>query len=280
MQNRPTNELPEGTARKAVPLHVVLGRAAAVWRRVRVPLLFAALAAMHVWAAIATEISPSKFLNIGNTIEFLTETWPPRWDIVNNTLRSAVMTIHIALMGTTLPLLVALPLSFVAARTTAPSPIIYNAVRAILSFLRSVPEFVFALILIPAIGLGPFPGVLALFFHNLGVMGKMFSELIESADIGPQEAVASTGASNLLIKLYGILPQITPDVLSQAFYRLEVNIRSSIVLGFIGAGGIGQDLFIAFRVFQYRQVIVHIAAILLLVILVDYLSAFVRKRVI
>lgn len=278
MQNGPTKEFGEGTAAQAVPLHVEKKRTA--WQRVRIPLLLLGLVALHAWAAIATEISPAKFMNIGNTIEFLTETWPPRWDIVGNTARSAVMTIHIALMGTTLPLLVALPLSFIAARSTAPSRIVYNAVRAILSFLRSVPEFVFALILIPAIGLGPFPGVLALFFHNLGVMGKLFSELIESADLGPQEAVASTGAARTTVMLFGILPQITPDVLSQAFYRLEVNIRSSIVLGFIGAGGIGQDLFIAFRVFQYRQVIVHVAAILLLVILVDYLSAYVRKRVI
>jgi len=238
-----------------------------------------ALIALHGWAAVATEFSPSKLLNIRNTFEFLRQSWPPRLDIAGQTARSAVMTIHIALMGTTLPLLAALPLSFLAARNTAPLRALKDVTRFGLSFLRAVPEFVFALVLIPAIGLGPFPGVLALFLHNLGVLGKMISELIEAADPGPQEAVASTGASRPLVMLFGILPQIAPEILSQAFYRLEVNIRASVVLGFVGAGGIGQDLFIAFRVFQYRQVAVHVAAILLLIVLVDYLSGYVRRRV-
>lgn len=229
---------------------------------------------------MGTEFSPAKLVNISNTLEFMREGWPPRWNIAADTTRSAVTTIQIALMGTTMPLLLALPLSFLAARNTTPSGAVYSGVRAFLSFLRSVPEFVFALVLIPAIGLGPFPGVLALAFHNLGVMGKMISELIESAHIGPQEAVASTGAPNSLVMLFGIVPQIMPDVLSQAFYRFEVNIRSSVVLGFIGAGGIGQDLFIAFRVFQYREVVMHVMAILILVMAVDYISAAVRRRVI
>jgi phosphonate transport system permease protein len=249
-------------------------------KRGRVALLVAALVAVHVWAAVGTEFSPHKFRDIGNTWEFLKEGWPPRWSILPDTARASVTTLQIAIMGTTLPLLVALPLSFLAARTTSPSPLLYNVLRGWLSFLRSMPEFVFALLLIPAIGLGPFPGVIALALHNLGVLGKMISELIESAPTGPQEAVAATGARRVLIMCFGILPQIVPDVISQAFYRLEVNVRASVLLGFIGAGGIGQDLFVAFRVFQYREVVIHVAAILVLVILVDHASALVRKRVI
>lgn len=271
------------TGRNVALIHnpPALGRGgAAAAKRGRVWLLIAALVALHVWAAVGTEFSPGKFRHIANTWEFLKEAWPPRWSIVPDTARASVTTLQIAVMGTTLPLLVALPLSFLAARTTSPSRWLYNVLRGYLSFLRSVPEFVFALVLIPAIGLGPFPGVIALGLHNLGVLGKLISELIESAPTGPQEAMAATGASRTLVMFFGVLPQIVPDVISQAFYRLEVNVRASVLLGFIGAGGIGQDLFIAFRVFQYREVVIHVAAILLLVVLVDYASAFIRKRVI
>lgn len=249
-------------------------------RRARGLLLFAVLVALHVWAAIVTQFSPGKFRNIANSIEFLRNAMPPAWNIIPDTVAAAVVTVHIALMGTTMALLIALPVSFLAARNTSPAPWLYNGVRGFLSFLRSVPEIVFALVLVPAIGLGPFPGVMALFFHNLGVLGKLISEMIEAAHPGPQEAVASTGAPRSLVLLFGIVPQIVPDVLSQAFYRLEVNVRQTIVLGFIGAGGIGHDLFLSFRVFQYREVVIQVAAIMLLVIAVDHLSAYVRRKVI
>lgn len=248
--------------------------------RARVAFWIALLVALHAWAAVVTEFSPTRFRHIANSLHFLRNALPPRWEIVPDTLSAAVVTIHIALMGTSLALLLALPVAFLAARNTSPARWVYTTVRSLLSFLRAVPEIVFALVLVPAIGLGPFPGVMALFFHNFGVLGKLISEMIEAADRGPQEAVASTGAAQPLVLTFGILPQIVPDVLSQAFYRLEVNVRQTIVLGFIGAGGIGHELFLSFRVFQYREVILQVAAIILLVMAVDYLSSVVRKRVI
>lgn len=248
--------------------------------RARVALWIAVLVALHIWAAVVTEFSPTRFRNIANSLHFLRNALPPRWEIVPDILSAAVVTLHIALMGTSLALVVALPVAFLAARNTSPSPWVYTAARSLLSFLRAVPEIVFALVLVPAIGLGPFPGVMALFFHNFGVLGKLISEMIEGAHRGPQEAVASTGAARPLVLAFGILPQILPDVLSQAFYRLEVNVRQTIVLGFIGAGGIGHELFLSFRVFQYREVILQVAAIVVLVIAVDYLSSAVRRRVI
>lgn len=240
----------------------------------------AALIALFVWSAKETEFSPAKFRNIANSIEFVRRSLPPRWDIIPDTLNAAVTTIHVAIMGTGLALAAALPVSILAASNTAPSRGVYHAVRWCLSLLRAVPEIVFALVLVPAIGLGPFPGVMALFLHNFGVLGKLIAELVEGANPGPQQAVLSAGASRPLVILFGIVPDIVPEVLSQAFYRLEVNVRQTIVLGFIGAGGIGHELFLSFRVFQYSEVIIQVAAIVLLVVLVDNVSAFVRRRVI
>src|SRR5690606_2394723 len=107
----------------------------------------------------------------------------------------------------------------------------------------------------------------------------LISELIESAPTGPQEAVIAAGGGRGHVTMFGILPQIVPETLSQAFYRLEVNVRASLVLGFIGAGGLGHELFLSFRIMRYQEVILQVAAILIMITLVDYVSAFVRRRV-
>lgn len=237
------------------------------------------LLALHGWAAVGTEFSLSKLARLGNSIQLLRRWWPPDWSLLGPTASAALVTLQIALMGTTIAVLIALPLAFLAARNTSPSPWMYNAVRSFLTALRGIPEIVIALVLVPTVGLGPFPGVMALLIHNIGVLGKMISELIESAPVGPQEAVVATGGSRAHVRLFGILPQIMPDTLSQAFYRLEVNVRASLVLGFIGAGGLGHELFLSFRIMRYQEVIVQVAAILIMISLVDYVSAFVRRRV-
>jgi phosphonate transport system permease protein len=130
------------------------------------------------------------------------------------------------------------------------------------------------------VGLGPFTAILAIFLHNIGVLGKLISELIEAADPDPQEALRSVGANRAMVALYGILPQIIPNVLSQYFYRLEVAVRTSLILGFIGAGGIGQQLFIHFKIFQYEKVAVDVMMIMILVVMIDYVSAVIRSKTI
>lgn len=237
------------------------------------------LLALHAWAAVGTEFNVARLARLGNSIELLRRWWPPEWSLLAPTAEAAIVTLQIALMGTTAAVLLAVPLAFLAARNTAPSPWLYNGVRSLLTALRGIPEIVIALVLVPTVGLGPFPGVMALLVHNVGVLGKMISELIESAPTGPQEAVLAAGGSRGHVTMFGILPQIMPETLSQAFYRLEVNVRASLVLGFIGAGGLGHELFLSFRIMRYQEVIIQVAAILLMISLVDYVSAFVRKRV-
>lgn len=169
---------------------------------------------------------------------------------------------------------------FLAARNTSSNRIVYVTTRFFLSFMRSVPEFVFGLILLTTLGLGPFPAVIAIVLHNIGVLGKLISELIEAADKGPMEAMRAVGAKKLIGNLFAILPQIWPNVLSQFFYRFEVAIRTSLILGLIGGGGIGQQLFIHFKTFQYQLVSVDVLLIMVMVILVDYIGGKIREKVI
>ncbi len=227
-----------------------------------------------------TQIDFTKLAQISNLFEFIRQQWlPPAWEVFPSALRETLITLEIAFLGTIIAIFIALPISFLAANNTAPS-YVYNMMRTTLSFLRSVPEIVFGLLFVVSVGLGPFPAILAIMLHNIGVLGKLISELIEAADQGPQEALRSVGAKRSMIALYGILPQILPNVLSQYFYRLEVAIRTSLILGFIGAGGIGQQLFIHFKLFQYDKVAVDVLMIMILVIIIDYLSAMIRSKTI
>jgi len=251
-----------------------------IWLKTKYVLLLLVLLAAVLVSAVGTEVDLAKFGSAANMIAFIGERWlPPDWSVLPSALRMTAVTLEIAFLGTFLAVVAALPLSFLAAKNMAP-PFIYNITRALLSFLRSVPEIVFGLIFVVVVGLGPFPAVLAIILHNIGVLGKLVSELVEASERGPQEALRSVGATRPMIALYGILPQLVPHILSNYFYRLEVAVRTSLILGLIGAGGIGQQLFLHFKLFQYEKVAVDVLAIMALVVAIDYCSAWIRSRVI
>ncbi|MCF6137231.1 phosphonate ABC transporter, permease protein PhnE [Pseudalkalibacillus berkeleyi] len=228
----------------------------------------------------AMEFDLSKFRDFGNMVEFLSGWFPINTEILPKMILESLDTMAMAFLGSFLGLVFALPLAFFAARNTSRSPFFYGVFRVGLSFLRSVPEIVFGLILLTALGLGPFPAVIAIILHNIGVLGKLISELIEAADVGPQEAMKSVGARRWIAHLFAILPQIWPNVLSHYFYRFEVAIRTSLILGFIGGGGIGQQLFNHFKTFQYDSVAVDVLLIMAMVILVDFTGSKIRETVI
>ncbi|MEH7385689.1 phosphonate ABC transporter, permease protein PhnE [Bacillus sp. JJ1521] len=227
-----------------------------------------------------TEFDLSKFRDFRNMIDFLSQWFPMNFSALPRMLRDSAETLAMAFLGSFFGLIIALPISFLAAKNTSPSAMVFNFTRILMSFVRSIPEIVFGLILLTALGLGPFPAVLAIMFHNIGVLGKLISELIESAESGPHEAMRAVGSKNWLASLFSILPQIWPNVLSQYFYRFEVAIRTSLILGFIGGGGIGQRLFNDFKSFQYSSVSLDVFLIMLIVIIVDSFGSYVRNKVI
>ncbi|PTX55134.1 phosphonate transport system permease protein [Melghirimyces profundicolus] len=233
-----------------------------------------------VFSAWDAELHFGDVTDIGNSFDFLSGMWPLDFSMADHTLEETLITVEMAFLGTVAGLAVALPLSFLAARNTSPGPVVCNGVRSFLTLLRSIPELVLALIFVPTFGLEPLTVIVAIFLHNVAVLGKLLAELVEAADPGPREAVASTGARDVLVALYGIVPQIFPNILSHYFYRLEVGVRSSLLFGAIGAGGIGDVLFLHFKTFEYAAMAVDILAIMVLIWLLDILGAFFRAKVI
>jgi phosphonate transport system permease protein len=198
----------------------------------------------------------------------------------NTVLGATIQTIQMAVAGTFIATLFAFPLGFLAARNTSPAPFVYHAIKLAVNFLRTIPDFAAGLILIAAIGLGPFAGTLALAFHTTTVLVKLFSEAIENIDPGVVEAVTATGARYPQVVSFAVVPQVIPDFISFVLYRFETNIRAATVLGLIGAGGIGLIMNSDFRMFQYPQAAMSVIVLIVLVMLVDYLSARLRRLVI
>ncbi|MEB3195840.1 MAG: phosphonate ABC transporter, permease protein PhnE [Candidatus Sericytochromatia bacterium] len=192
---------------------------------------------------------------------------------------ATLQTIQMALAGTVLALILAFPLAFLGARNTTPHPTVYHAIKLVTNFLRTIPDFAVALVLVAAIGLGPFAGTLALAFHTATVLIKLFAEAIEGIDEGVVEALRATGARYGQVLSFAVVPQVMPAFISFVLYRFETNIRAAAVLGMIGAGGIGFLMVSDFRMFQYQQASMTVLVLIVLVMAVDYMSAQLRKLV-
>ncbi|MEN3288906.1 MAG: phosphonate transport system permease protein [Bradyrhizobium sp.] len=187
-------------------------------------------------------------------------------------------TLLISYVGTLVGTLVAFCLNFLAAENTSPAPWLRFTVRRLLEFTRTVPGIVFALIFVMAFGLGPMAGVLAIALHSTGALGKQFSELVENADIKPVEGIRSTGASWLSCMRFAVLPQVIAGYVSYTLLRFEINVREASVMGFVGAGGIGQELVVAVRKFYYSDVSAILLMIVVTVFVLDIGTGWLRGR--
>ncbi|MDA9466902.1 phosphonate ABC transporter, permease protein PhnE [Bradyrhizobium sp. CCBAU 53415] len=187
-------------------------------------------------------------------------------------------TLLISYVGTLIGAVFAVALNFFAAENTAPSPWLRFVVRRLLEFARTVPGIVFALIFVIAFGLGPMAGVLAIAIHSTGALGKLFSEIVENADMRPVEGVRSTGASWLSCMRFAVLPQVIAGYASYGLLRFEINVREASVMGFVGAGGIGMELIVAIRKFYYSDVSAILLTIIVTVFLIDIGTGWLRGR--
>jgi phosphonate transport system permease protein len=187
-------------------------------------------------------------------------------------------TILISYVGTLTGAVIGFALNFLAAQNTSPAPWLRFTVKRLLEFARTVPGIVFALIFVIAFGLGPMAGVLAIAIHSTGALGKLFSEIVENADMKPVEGVRSTGASWLSCMRFAVLPQVSAGYASYALLRFEVNVREASVMGFVGAGGIGQELVVAIRKFYYSDVSAILLLIIVTVFIIDIGTGWLRGR--
>lgn len=189
-----------------------------------------------------------------------------------------IVTLHVAIWGTLLAVICAVPLGIMSSENIAPWWIC-QPVRRLMDAARAINEMVFAMMFVVAVGLGPFAGVLALWVHTTGTLAKLFSEAVEAIEVSPVEGVRSTGASFLEEIIFGVIPQVFPLWISYSLYRFEANVRSATVVGMVGAGGIGMVLWELFRSFNFQQTCAVMAIIVLVVTLFDLLSQRLRKMV-
>jgi len=253
------------------------------------------------WSYRGAEIELSQFFSrdsFGQIVIYIKKLFPPDFStpVIQEALKGTIETFAISFMGTLMAVIIALSIVFFASRNLIYSGLLYEmepkegwkrlarmvpylGAKSLLNILRTIPEMVWALIFVFLVGLGPFPGVLALGVHTGGVLGKLFGEVLEDVDTQPIESLQATGANRLQILFYGILPQVLPQFISYTLYRWEVNIRVAAVLGLVGAGGLGQRIHIAISLFLENQLLTLIIAIYILVIIVDYLSAYLRRKI-
>ena len=269
--------------------------------RVSTYVMLALLGALFAWSYQGSEIDLGLLFSAdggGAIADYVKRLFPPDFSpkVMAEAVVGAWETLAISLVGTVLSAVIALSLAFFGARNLVYSGLLYEmeprrrfgllrrvpylAAKAVLNFLRTIPEMLWALIFVFLVGLGPFPGVLALGVHTGGVLGKLFAEVLEDVDLQPIESLQSTGAGKVQILFYGILPQVLPQFISYTLYRWEVNIRVAAVLGFVGAGGLGQRIHISMSLFLEQQLLTLLIALYILVTAVDYLSAYLRRRVV
>ena len=241
--------------------------------------LFVGLLALG-WAAWDTGADPIRLARgVPFILDFLWRTIPPDPRVLPSALAGALTTVEIALLGTAVAAVLALPLGFVSARNVAPAPLFHPA-RSVLNFFRSVDTLVYALVFVAAVGLGPFPGVLAVVAYTTTSLAKLYGEAIEGIEPGPVDAITATGATRLQILRFGVLPQVLPLFLSYILYRLETNIRAATVLGFVGAGGIGFYLQTYLRMIDYPAASTVLLVTVVMVMVVDGVSSRLRDRLV
>jgi len=226
------------------------------------------------------DMRPAELLrDSGNMATYLRDFFPPDFRDWRIFLHEMIVTLEIALWGTALAVILAVPFGLASSANIAPVWV-YQPMRRLMDATRAINEMVFALLFVVAVGLGPFAGVLALFVHTTGILAKLFSEAVEAIDPHPVEGIRATGATPLAEIVFGVLPQVMPLWISYTLYRFESNVRSAAVVGIVGAGGIGALLWDVIRGFQYAQTMAIMIMIIVTVSVLDLISARIRRTLI
>ncbi|MGE6959780.1 phosphonate ABC transporter, permease protein PhnE [Bacillus thuringiensis] len=244
-------------------------------------IILIALTVVYVWAFSGVPLEGIKDTAGEITKAIMTGILNPDWSYVSlpdgeDLLHGLIDTLAIAILGTFISAFLSVPFAFWAATNMSSGKLTSGSGKFVLSFVRTFPELVMALLFIKAVGPGSFAGVLALGLHSIGMLGKLYSEGIENIDKGPTEALLATGANRFQILWYAVLP----DFLSYTLYRFEINVRSAAILGVIGAGGIGTPLIFALSSRNWSRVGIILLGIILMVIIIDLISSSIRKRIV
>lgn len=237
------------------------------------------------WISVSKEfgigLDPGKVAaSLGNGAEILGEVASPNWSFLPQTVDPMLETFRMAVLASVIGCGVALPIAFLASRVTAPNLGVYLADRGILSVVRAIPDFLYAMIFVSAVGIGPLPGIAALILFNIGVVAKLQSETIDGIDLGPVEAARAAGGNRLQTVRWAALPQVLPNYVAYSLYTFELNIRASTVLGIVGAGGIGRLLLREYKFFNWSNVSVIVVELFVFVFVIELISIVLRRRLV
>lgn len=244
-------------------------------------LLAAAVLAFYAACWHLAEIDPARLLRgLPRLGHWLARSWPPDTTELPLFLGRTAQTVAMAALGTTGATLLALPTAILASRNITPVPWLYTPTRMLLNALRGIDSFVFALVLVAAVGLGPFAGTLGIALHTWGSATKNFADHVENANLGPFDAVRTTGAGRVTAILYALLPDLLPVLLSATLFWWEFNVRASTVLGVVGAGGIGLELKNSIDLLDFSRLLTILLVILAVVTALDQFSGWCRRRLV
>ncbi|PSQ40073.1 phosphonate ABC transporter, permease protein PhnE [Halobacteriales archaeon SW_5_70_135] len=244
-------------------------------------LAYVAVGALVVWSIASLSITPQRVVSgLGQGAQLVNQMTPPATGS-ENALRLAdrmVETVAMAMVATVAGIVISLPVAFGAAENLSPRPTYYLS-RAIVSISRSIDGLIVAIIAVVSLGFGPLAGIVAISFKTIGFFSKLFAEDLEDIDMGSYEAIRATGATPFQSLVYGVVPQVIPRFTGLSVYRWDINIRSSTIVGIVGAGGIGVLLQRAYSRYEYDYVASILIAIIAVVLLAEFVSAYVRRRV-
>lgn len=236
---------------------------------------------LFIWSAKGTGFSIAVLLQgIPDFFDLLKDMYPPKWSALPRLVSPFIETIQIAILSTFAGAVLAIPVSLLAASNITTNKPLYIISKAIMNLIRTIPQLLYAAVLVAAVGLGPFPGVIALTLFSLAIIAKLTSESLEAIDPGPIEALEACGANKLEVIIYSVVPQIAPAFIGYSLYVFEINIRTSTVLGLVGAGGIGQTLMTSLSLFMYQRTAMIIIATFIFVVIIDFISTKMRERLI
>lgn len=204
----------------------------------------------------------------------------PNWEFLTRTFEPMLETFQMAIVASAIGCAIALPVAFLVSRVTAPNRPALVFGRSLLSVVRAIPDILYALVFVAAVGIGPLAGIAALILFNLGVVAKLLSETVDGIDVGPIEAARAGGANRSQTVRWAVLPQVLPNYVAYSLYTFELNIRASTVIGVVGAGGIGNLLFTQYRFFNWSNVSMIVVELFVLVMLIEFLSISLRRRLV
>ena len=236
------------------------------------------VAGVVLWSLITTDVELSRLLSAGPRIaDFLGRMFPPDPTIMDEIWKGSAETLRIAILGTLGAVFFSVPLGILASETMV-SAAVHRPVRTVLAFIRAIPLILVAMLMVGAVGLGPLPGIIAVAFHATGMLAKFYAEAIDGVSRAPIAALESAGAGPLLRLRYAIWPQMAPVVARDTIFRFELNLRESLVLGIVGAGGIGFYIQTYVRSFQYDKAASVTIAVVIMVIAIEGINVALRRR--